>query len=186
MKRFTVTFLCISLYSPLCWSDTGMGVAGIYTLVSCNSLFTNTAQEKGNRRKRTSNRARTPDLQYFVESVGPGFELGRWTFFSCCLSPEQCLRRGYYNISTCSQKIWTNTCQLLLPSCYGWKRLLPLVWICNIPYMGIYEKMCITDGPYWWFKLHNVTTPSQRYCVLCDIKKIREEWLGSMQWVSGR
>ena len=32
-------------------------------------------------------------------SVGPGFELGRWSFFSCHFSPEQCLQRSYYNVS---------------------------------------------------------------------------------------
>ena len=34
------------------------------------------------------------------KSVGPGFELGRWSFFSCRLSLEQCLQRSLYKVST--------------------------------------------------------------------------------------
>ena len=74
------------------------------------------------RRKRTSDQARTRDLHSFAvhkaigdegvatgtmarvaeaprKSVGPGFELDRWSFFSCRLFPEQCLWRGYCIIS---------------------------------------------------------------------------------------
>ena len=32
------------------------------------------------------------------KSVGPGFELGRWSFFSCRLPLEQCLQRSLYNV----------------------------------------------------------------------------------------
>ena len=46
----------------------------------CKDFSANTAQEKGDRRKRTS-----------------GFELGRWSFYSCRLSLEQCLQRSIYN-----------------------------------------------------------------------------------------
>ena len=31
------------------------------------------------------------------QSVGHGFELGRWSLFSCRLSLEQCLHRSFYN-----------------------------------------------------------------------------------------
>ena len=41
------------------------------------------------------------------KSVGPRFKLGRWSIFSCHLSPEHCLRKGYYTVSTCSQRAWT-------------------------------------------------------------------------------
>ena len=30
------------------------------------------------------------------KSVGPGFELGCWSFFSCRLPLEQCLQRSLY------------------------------------------------------------------------------------------
>ena len=44
------------------------------------------------------------------KSVGPGFELGRWSFFSCRFSPEQCLQRDYYNL-LCIYPL--NTCLVL-------------------------------------------------------------------------
>ena len=28
------------------------------------------------------------------KSVGPGFELGRWSFFPCCHSSEQCFQES--------------------------------------------------------------------------------------------
>ena len=36
------------------------------------------------------------------KSVGPGFELGRWSFSSCHLSLEQCLQRSLYNHDSCN------------------------------------------------------------------------------------
>ena len=55
----------------------------------------------GNRTHRYIRRWETKDLRlgpisHVAEAVGPGFELGHWSFFSCRLSSKQCLRRGYY------------------------------------------------------------------------------------------
>ena len=33
------------------------------------------------------------------KSVGPRFELGRWSFFFCRLSLEQCLQKGLYKVA---------------------------------------------------------------------------------------
>ena len=48
------------------------------------------------------------------KECSPGFELGRWSFLSCCLPPDQCLQRSLYSISTCSQRTCTYSASLTL------------------------------------------------------------------------
>ena len=43
------------------------------------------------------------------KSVGPGFQHGSWSIFSCHLPSEQCFQRSLYNVYTCSQR----TCTIL-------------------------------------------------------------------------
>ena len=109
----------------------------------CNNLSANTAQEKGERRKRTSHQAWTGTYTLSRSSatlaIGPShksFISHRLMFRSLedlrlkagtvcddngLSSHEQCLQRGYYNVSTCSQRTWTSMARQrqLTPSTTG-------------------------------------------------------------------
>ena len=78
------------------------------------------------------------------KSVGRGFNLGRWSFFSCRLPSEQCFQRSTYNVYTCSQRIGiynkyncternsrvqeTKACACI----QEWSTLLEVVWSASI------------------------------------------------------
>ena len=108
-----------------------------HIVYNINDFLEITAQEEGDRRKRTSDRAQTQDLPPFAElqsweretkdlwlesiaeaprkSVGSGFELSRWSFFSCCLPLEQWFPRSYLQRYTCSHR---TSCMFTIYSCY--------------------------------------------------------------------
>ena len=118
----------------------------------CNNPSANNAQEKGDRRKRTSDLAWTQDLHSFAELqphelsvpvTNPSSPIALCSGRRCAaiqwpledlrlkagtvcdsnglISPEQCLQRGYYNVSTCSQRTWTSMARQrqLTPSTTG-------------------------------------------------------------------
>ena len=98
------------------WSSYILYNIFVWYCYNCDNPFTSTAQEKKDQWPSLNPR---PTLFWgasATQATGPSCK----SFISHCLmyqglssvagpfSPEQCLQRGYHNVSTCSQRTWTS------------------------------------------------------------------------------